>query len=110
MAVDIKNYVTTDSIELNVDLVKQIKGLDGYVLPHKRLEAAVKLVDEIEKQLAPDDRGKLNGNEDTTVYECVCCSTIFKEEHGEHNKGVLVCPSCGSEDLLKTYEGPERKE
>ena len=107
MAVDTKNYVTTDSIELNVDLVRKIKEVDGYVLPHKRLEAAVKLVDEIEKQLAPDDRAKLN-REDVTVYECVCCSTIFKEEHGEHKDGFLVCPSCESEDLLITYQGPER--
>jgi len=52
-------YLTTDSIELNIDLIRKIRG-NPYELPHKRLEAAVDLVDEIEKQLAPKDRERLN--------------------------------------------------
>ena len=108
MAVDMKSqYLTTDPIDLNIGLIRCIKQLDGHELPHVRLEAAVKLVDEIASQLCPADRAKLN-REDVTVYECVCCSTIFKEEHGEHKDGFLVCPSCESEDLLITYQGPER--
>jgi len=32
-------------------------------------------------------------------YECRACGTTFLYKDGEHKKGFLVCPSCGSEDI-----------
>lgn len=46
----------TENIELDVNLMRCIKELDGYVMSHKRLEAAVHFVDSIIKQLCPEDR------------------------------------------------------
>ena len=49
-----ERYIT-ENIELNLDLMKQIKGF-RHIMPHKRLEAAENFVDGILRQLCPEDR------------------------------------------------------
>jgi len=50
------------------------------------------------KKQVQKDRGGM-------LYECLDCGSIFKEEDGKYAYGYLVCPSCGSEDLIVVWDG-----
>ena len=94
MAVDIKNYVTTDSIELNVDLVRCIR--DPYKLSHERVRAAVRLTEDIKSQLSPEDRARLEGEME---YICNNCDNEFPDNSLAHSEGYAQCPECGSKEV-----------
>ena len=38
------------------------------------------------------------------IYQCLVCGESFKEADGEYADGYLVCPICGSEDLILIWD------
>jgi len=108
-----KTHLEVDCFEVDMEKLGIAMNV-VHEMPHKRLEAAQDVLDELIKALTIESRKKWeayknqntpssNLKEPVIVFECQACFTTFKESDQDTWERLYhLCPSCWSPDLKIT--------